>query len=81
MTTWVLVFVGIALAGLAMLACFGVWLWRKATALMSEAGTLLQRADQLVTRLDQIQLPGDGGARRRSVDDGYEIGLSDRSAT
>lgn len=61
MTTvgWVLVFVGIAVAGLVMVACFAVWLWRKAMALLDETAVLLERSDQLIGLLDQIELPDD----------------------
>lgn len=59
MTGWPLVwvFVGIALAGLVMVICFGVWLWRKATALLREVGELLDRAGQLLDLLEEIEPP------------------------
>ena len=43
---WVVVFVVIALGGLAMVICFGISLWRKSQALLDEVGTLLERADR-----------------------------------
>ena len=57
MTGWPLVwvFVGIALAGLIMVICFAVWLWRKATALLREVSELLDRAEQAVNLLDEIE--------------------------
>lgn len=56
---WVMVFVGIAVAGLVMLVLFAIWLWRKATALLGEVGVLLDRADELAALLDRIELPGE----------------------
>jgi hypothetical protein len=54
---WVLVFGGIALAGLVMLICYGVWLAHKAADVMSEVGVLADRAEQLFDLLAQIQPP------------------------
>lgn len=54
---WVLIFGGIALAGLVMLICYGVWLAHKASDVMSEMGVLADRADQLFDLLAQIQVP------------------------
>jgi hypothetical protein len=54
---WVWIYLAIAVAGLAMVACFAVWLWRKALALLDEAGVLLDRADQLAGLLEQIGQP------------------------
>lgn len=70
---WIWVYLGIALAGLVMLACFAIWLWRKAVALLAEAGVLMERADELFGLLDQIQLPDPtpedevGATRRRAT--------------
>lgn len=66
MLTWVWVYLGIALAGLVMVACFAVWLWRKAMVLLDEAGVLLQRADQLAGILEQIGQPQDFDASQTS---------------
>lgn len=57
MTGWPLVwvFVGIALAGLVMVICFAIWLWRKATALLREVAELLDRAEQAINLLDEIE--------------------------
>jgi hypothetical protein len=54
---WVFVFGGIALAGLVMLICYGVWLAHKAADVLSEIGVLADRADQLAMLLSQIS-PG-----------------------
>ncbi|MFT4166900.1 MAG: hypothetical protein QM650_16810 [Microlunatus sp.] len=57
MTGWPLVwvFVGIAVAGLIMVACFAVWLWRKATALLREVGDLLDRVGQMLDLIEDIE--------------------------
>ena len=51
---WVLVFGGIALAGLVMLICYVVWLAHKAADVISEIQVLAERADQLAMLLSQI---------------------------
>ena len=61
---WVVVFVVIALGGLAMVICFGISLWRKSQALMDEVGTLLGRADELAGLLEQLEVPLDGDLPR-----------------
>ena len=48
---WVLVFGGIALAGLIMLIAYAVWLAHKAADVMSEVGVLADRAGQLADLL------------------------------
>jgi hypothetical protein len=55
--TWVLVFGGIALVGLVVLICYGIWLAHKAADVMSELAVLADRADQLAALLSQIQSP------------------------
>ena len=55
---WVLVFGGIALAGLVMLISYGVWLAHKAADVMGEMGVLADRAGQLVDLLAQIEIAG-----------------------
>ena len=82
---WVVVFVVIALGGLAMVICFGISLWRKSQALLDEVGTLLERADELAGLLDQLELLADSEPIRRyppsrvedeaEIDD-HEMGLS-----
>ena len=52
---WVLVFGGIALAGLVMVASYGVWLWHKASDLFSELEMLGTRAEELVALLAQVK--------------------------
>ena len=52
---WVVVFVVIALGGLAMVICFGISLWRKSQALLDEVGMLLERADELAGLLEQLE--------------------------
>ena len=62
---WVLVFGGIALAGVAMVIGYAVWLAHKAADLFSELEMLGTRAEELATVLERLQLPaaasGDGG--------------------
>ena len=62
---WVVVFVVIALGGLAMVICFGISLWRKSQALLDAVGTLLERADELAGLLEQLEVPQDGDPPRR----------------
>lgn len=52
---WVLVFGGIALAGLVMVASYGVWLWHKASDLFSELEMLGKRAEELAALLEQVK--------------------------
>jgi hypothetical protein len=52
---WVLVFGGIALAGLVMVASYGVWLWHKASDLFSELEMLGKRAEELAELLEQVK--------------------------
>jgi hypothetical protein len=54
---WVLIFGGIALAGLVMLIGYGVWLAHKASDVMSEVGMLADRAGELMDVLAQIEIP------------------------
>jgi len=61
---WVLIFAGIAVAGLIVAVSYAVWLWHKASDLFSEVEMLGQRVDELTALLAQIeptpadQLPG-----------------------
>ena len=61
---WVLVFGGIALAGLVMVASYGVWLWHKASDLFSEFEMLGTRAEELAALLEQVrpELPARQGS-------------------
>ena len=54
---WVIVFVGIALAGLVMLISYAVWLAHKAADVWSEVDMLAVRADELAQLLAQIEVP------------------------
>ena len=86
---WVLIYLAIAVAGLAMVACFAVWLWRKAIALLREAGVLMEQADQLAGLLGQLGAPVDSApaTRQRSGVDhddaerDLEFDLTRRQAT
>ena len=62
---WVAVFGGIALVGLIMLICYGVWLAHKAADVMSELAVLADRAEQLADLLSQIEPPPAGGVSDR----------------
>ena len=57
---WVLVFGCIAVAGLAMVVSYAVWLLHKASDVMSEVRVLLDRGDQLARLLGQIEVPSLG---------------------
>jgi len=52
---WVLVFAGIALAGLIVAVSYAVWLWHKASDLFSEVEMLGQRVEELTALLSQIE--------------------------
>ena len=54
---WVIVFVGIALAGLVMVICYAVWLAHKASDVWSEVSMLADRADELAQLVGQIRVP------------------------
>jgi hypothetical protein len=54
---WVLIFGGIALAGLVTVAAYAVWLAHKASDLFSELQMLGKRAEELATLVSQVQLP------------------------
>ena len=51
---WVLVFGGIAIAGLVMVAGYGLWLWHKASDLFSEFEMLGKRAEEFAALLQQV---------------------------
>lgn len=57
---WVLVFGGIALAGLVTLVAYAVWLAHKASDLYSEVRMLGRRAEEAVALLEGIKLPEGG---------------------
>jgi len=52
---WVLVFGGIAIAGLVMVASYGLWLWHKLSDLLSEFEMLGKRAEEFTALLQQLQ--------------------------
>jgi hypothetical protein len=54
---WVIVFVGIALAGLIMCICYAVWLAHKAADVWSEVDMLALRAAEFADLVEQIQVP------------------------
>jgi hypothetical protein len=54
---WVIVFVGIALAGLVMLISYAVWLAHKASDVWSEVSVLADRADEMAQLLAEIRVP------------------------
>jgi hypothetical protein len=53
----VIVFVGIALAGLIMCICYAVWLAHKAADVWSEVDMLALRAAEFADLVEQIQVP------------------------
>ena len=55
--TWVMIFAGIALAGLIMVVSYVMWLAHKASDVMSEVGVLGDRAGQLTDLVSQIHVP------------------------
>ena len=61
---WVLVFGGIALAGVAMVIGYAVWLAHKAADLFSELEMLGTRAEELAAVLERLQLPAAAGGDR-----------------
>jgi hypothetical protein len=54
---WVIVFVGIGLAGLLMLISYAVWLAHKTSDLFSELDMIAVRAGELADLLGQISVP------------------------
>jgi hypothetical protein len=55
---WVVLFLVIALAGLAMLVGYAVWLAHKTADVFSELRVLGKHSDQLAELLAQIRVPG-----------------------
>jgi hypothetical protein len=82
---WVIVFAAIAVAGLVMLVCYGVWLTHKTADVLSEVGVLADRGAQLGELLGQIQVPqaalgaGDPDALRAGDPDALRAGGPDGS--
>ena len=54
---WVVVFAGIALAGLVMVVCYAVWLAHKTADLLSEVAVLGEQAGRLADLLAEIGAP------------------------
>lgn len=60
------IFLAIALGGLVMVVCYGVWLWHKASDLASEVRMVGKRGEEMIELLDQIKFPElDQAAARR----------------
>lgn len=78
---WVIVFGGIALAGLVMLISYAVWLAHKASDVWSEVNVLAGRADQLAQLLGQIQVPEPVFQPDWSSDRTIHAQIDDASAT
>lgn len=81
MTGWALVgvLVGIAVAGLIMVVCFAVWLWRKVTALLREVGDLLDRAGQMLELLEDLEPSED--SRQQTDTEVSSVDLTRQPAT
>jgi hypothetical protein len=61
---WVLLFVGIGLGGLAVLAALVLRLWRKAGGLLEEVGVAADQAGELMDLLAQVGVAEPDGAAR-----------------
>jgi hypothetical protein len=57
---WVIVFGGIALAGVVMLISYAVWLAHKASDVWSKVDMLAVRANELAELVGQIEVPDRG---------------------
>lgn len=83
---WVVVFGGIALAGLAMVVAYGVWLVHKTADLASEVRVLSERGGQIADALAQIGAPsspprfGPGPDHRSGDHDGVVSPVTDERA-
>jgi hypothetical protein len=58
---WVLVFAGIAVAGLVMVVCYAVWLAHKAADVLSEVGVVTDQLGRLADLAAQIGAPAATG--------------------
>ena len=54
---WVIVFLGIGLAGAIMCVCYAVWLAHKAADVWSEVDQLALRASEFADLVDRIEVP------------------------
>jgi hypothetical protein len=71
---WVLLFVVIALGGLAVLVLVGLRVWRSARGLLAELDVAAVRAGELADLLAQIEVPGVGDpVARTATDVGSEL--------
>jgi hypothetical protein len=83
---WVIVFVGIGLAGLLMLISYAVWLAHKTSDLFSELDMLAVRASELADLLGQIEVPEaallpDGPNGRTIFVEPISVGIDRATAT
>ena len=74
---WVVVFLAIAVAGLAMLVGYTVWLAHKTADVLSELGVLADQAAQLADLLGEVRMPAAttfGGARDQGAAGPVDVG-------
>jgi hypothetical protein len=64
---WFVVFVGIALAGVAMLVGYAIWLAHKTADVLSELNVLGERAGELADLLGEIGAGGAASAAEAAV--------------
>ena len=76
-----IVFGGIALAGLVMLISYAVWLAHKASDVWSEVSVLAERADRMAQLIGQIQVPEPAFQRGWPSDRTIYAQIDDASAT
>jgi len=75
---WVLLFVGIAVGGLGVLAWVGLRLWRSARGLLDELDVMAGRAGELADLLAQVEVAAAPGAVTRTMTDpGSEVPSDD----
>jgi hypothetical protein len=78
---WVIVFGGIALAGVVMLTSYAVWLAHKASDVWSEVDMLAVRANELAQLVGQIQVPDPAVRPGWSSDRTISAQIDEASAT
>jgi hypothetical protein len=78
---WVIVFGGIALAGLVMLISYAVWLAHKASDVWSEVDMLAARANELADLVGQIEVPDRGFRQDWPSDRTISAQIDEASAT
>ena len=69
---WVVLFLGIGVAGLAVLAVLIVWLWRRFRALLDELGRAGDLTGELFDLLGQLQVEPIGSHPDRTPGNGAE---------